>query len=69
MEHEMTVKEAAAYIGCDQSQVRRLCKSGRLQSRRIGDRVLVVTRPSVEEYKASAQHGGWPRGKTRKPAE
>ena len=69
MEGKMTVAEAAAAIGCDASQVRRLFRAEKLAGERVGRRLILLDAASVERYRdVTPEHGGWPRGKPRKPA-
>lgn len=63
----MTVEQAAAEIGCDASQVRRLFGAGRLTGERVGRRLILLDAASVQGYKATVPtHGGWRRGRPRK---
>lgn len=62
----MTVAQAAEFLGCNPSQVRRLYRDGVLPGRRIGARLLLIDGASVRAYSASGKRGGWPRGRPRK---
>ena len=64
----LTVQEAAEMIGCSVANVRTLYRRGVLPTVRYGKRTVLVQRRDVEQYRDSARHPGWPRGKPRKPA-
>ena len=57
--HEITVREAAALLGLDVSQVRRRIQAGHLPARRVGMRLWLIPRTSVE---AAAKIGRIPPG-------
>lgn len=58
----LTIKETADLMGVSEPYVRRLCKVGRLEAVRLGDRVLMVSAKSVKSFKRR------PRGRPRKKA-
>jgi len=67
---EITAAEAAAIIGVDASQVRRLLESGVLRGRLVNPRMWMVERRSVVSYAAKAPPTrGWKRGRPRTAAE
>lgn len=47
---EMTVPQAAAYLGLRRETVNQAIRDGRLPARRIGDKVLVIRRSDVDAY-------------------
>jgi len=59
---ELTIAEAAALLGCDDSTIRQAVARARIPARRIGRRVLVVRRDDVLAY-ALTRHAGPPRGR------
>ena len=64
----MTLKEAAALIGCSVRHVRLLCSKGILRARRRkapGGYYYVVDSASAIEYSQAPQRQGWQRGKKR----
>jgi len=58
----LTIKETADLMGVSEPYVRRLCKAGRLEAVRLGERVLMVSARSVKAFKRR------PRGRPRKKA-
>ncbi len=56
---EVTVREAAALLGLDVSQVRRRIQAGQLPARRVGMRLWLIPRAEVE---AAAKIGRLPPG-------
>jgi excisionase family DNA binding protein len=58
----LTIRETADLMGVSEPYVRRLCKTGRLEAVRLGDRVLMVSVRSVKTFKRQ------PRGRPRKKA-
>ncbi|WP_439623399.1 helix-turn-helix domain-containing protein [Gemmata sp.] len=61
MENHMTTAQAAQLIGCNDSRVRQLLKSGKIIGRRVG-RDWLVDRTSAEAWRDSDRKPG------RKPA-
>jgi excisionase family DNA binding protein len=62
------VSKIAELLDCDDSQVRRLVRSGRLQSHRIGKRGLRIYLDSVVEYQEWRTNSLNPRSEERKAA-
>lgn len=50
---ELTVAQAAQHLGVSESWVRRLCRSGALPGRRVGGRVLLISRDALALYRKS----------------
>jgi len=70
----MTPKQAAELIGCSPQHVRTLIRTGKLQATRVltpdwGSGYIYDIQPvTAKLYKqAKLDHGGWPRGRSRKP--
>ena len=59
MDDEITVSEAAVLLGLDVTQVRRRIQAGHLPARRVGMRLWLIPRNSVE---AAAKIGRLPPG-------
>jgi len=65
----MTPRQAAAVIGCDVSQVRRLISSGALLAKRRkmpGGYYYDIKPQDVRRYANTPQTSGYPRGQKRK---
>lgn len=71
----MTVREAAAVLGCSVRHARGLCQRGALRAECLGEITLdgkgvrwywVIDSTSVAQYKSVKNRRGWPRGKPRK---
>lgn len=66
---KMTVKQAADFLGCDPSHVRKLLHSGKITGRLRkvvdGMQCWEINPKSVRDYHPSP--GGWPRGRPRPP--
>lgn len=69
----MTVKEAAAIIGCTTQQICTLIRCGTLPARRVNrpsgnGYTYSVTVFAAKRYRDKPTHGGYPRGRSRESA-
>lgn len=51
----MTTQEAAAYLGYSAKSIQNMLRNGKLKGRRMGGRLWLVLRKSVEEYKKNSE--------------
>lgn len=50
MEREISVAQAARLTGYTEGHIRRLARRGTIEARRVGQRVLLIDRASLEAY-------------------
>ena len=50
----ISVEEAAQQLGKSDQRIRQMCSSGKLRCKRLGRRVLVIDKTSVDERKVAS---------------